>query len=72
MSTTDLFAVANVRRAYWREHDGLHRRISEAEFVARGYDRDLLLAIGVPIGVAPKLARYQREPGEDAFEEAAA
>ena len=60
--------IANTRRAYYRRNEGLQRHISEAEFVARGYDKALLETLGAPIGAAPKRALYRREPGEDLFE----
>jgi hypothetical protein len=60
---------ADARRAYWRVNPRIQRRMSEAEFVERGYDRALLEALGLHSNVkTPNPRAYQREPGEDAFE----
>lgn len=73
--------VANTRRAYWRNNPALQRYVSESEFVARGYDRDLQdkLAARLGRGALPRLvlperlrAMLPREPGEDPREEEAA
>jgi hypothetical protein len=72
--------VANTRRAYWRNNPALQRHVSEAEFVARGYDRDLQDALAARLGrgALPRLAlperlrAFAREPGEDPREEEAA
>jgi hypothetical protein len=69
----ELFTVANTRRAYWRSNEPLQRHVSEAEFVARGYDRALQDKLAARLGqgplqklALPKLRQAElREPGED-------
>jgi hypothetical protein len=67
----DFFTVANTHRAYWRTHP-VQRFGSEEGVVAHGYDAALQVRLGVPSSLFRPVKRgapYEREPGEDAFEE---